>query len=182
MESFFEPWQQPAEIEVLVARCRGLRPRAILEIGTARGGTLRCWLECASPGATVISVDLPWKAEDHRELFRSWAPPGVTLHLLHADSHDPATLAEVARLAPVLDFLFIDGDHTYRGVKQDFDWYAGLVRPGGLVALHDIHPSAATPEIAVPRFWRELRAGDLRTEEIVADPGQAGFGIGLVYP
>lgn len=41
-----------------------------------------------------------------------------------------------------MDFLFIDGDHAYEGVKADFEMYSPLVRKGGLVALHDIcvHP------------------------------------------
>jgi predicted O-methyltransferase YrrM len=42
-----------------------------------------------------------------------------------------------------LDFLFIDGDHTYEGVKQDFEMYTPLVRKGGLVAMHDIVPPPA---------------------------------------
>jgi predicted O-methyltransferase YrrM len=36
------------------------------------------------------------------------------------------------------DFLFIDGDHTYQGVKQDFQMYSPLVKKGGIVAFHDI--------------------------------------------
>jgi predicted O-methyltransferase YrrM len=41
-----------------------------------------------------------------------------------------------------LDFLFIDGDHTYKGVKEDFEMYSPLVRKGGVIAFHDItkHP------------------------------------------
>jgi len=41
-----------------------------------------------------------------------------------------------------LDFLFIDGDHTYEGVKRDFEMYSPLVRNGGIIAFHDIvkHP------------------------------------------
>ena len=41
-----------------------------------------------------------------------------------------------------LDFLFIDGDHAFKGVKSDFQLYSELVRPGGLIAFHDIIPGA----------------------------------------
>ena len=39
-----------------------------------------------------------------------------------------------------------------------------------------------TPSISgeVPRFWRELKER-YRTEELIADPEQDGYGIGLVY-
>lgn len=37
-----------------------------------------------------------------------------------------------------LDFLFIDGDHNYEGVKKDWDLYSTLLNKGALVAFHDI--------------------------------------------
>ncbi len=33
--------------------------------------------------------------------------------------------------------LFIDADHSYEGVKQDFELWSPLVEPGGLVLFHD---------------------------------------------
>lgn len=41
-----------------------------------------------------------------------------------------------------LRFLWIDGDHTYKGAKTDFDNFAHHLRPGSVVALHDVlHPA-----------------------------------------
>ncbi|MEO0196406.1 MAG: class I SAM-dependent methyltransferase [candidate division WOR-3 bacterium] len=37
-----------------------------------------------------------------------------------------------------LDFLFIEGNHSYEGVKMDFEMYFPLVRKGGIIAFHDI--------------------------------------------
>ncbi len=36
-----------------------------------------------------------------------------------------------------VDFIFIDGDHTYEGAKQDIDNYAPKLCVGGTLALHD---------------------------------------------
>ena len=36
-----------------------------------------------------------------------------------------------------LDFVFIDGDHSYRAVKDDLAAWEPLVKRGGLVAGHD---------------------------------------------
>jgi predicted O-methyltransferase YrrM len=36
-----------------------------------------------------------------------------------------------------IDFLFIDGDHTYEGVKKDWDLYSKIMNPQGVVVFHD---------------------------------------------
>lgn len=36
-----------------------------------------------------------------------------------------------------IDFLFIDGDHSYDGVKKDFDLYSKIMSDNGVIVLHD---------------------------------------------
>jgi hypothetical protein len=36
-----------------------------------------------------------------------------------------------------IDFLFIDGDHTYDGVKLDFDLYSTILSENGIIVVHD---------------------------------------------
>jgi len=36
-----------------------------------------------------------------------------------------------------VDFLFIDGNHTYEGVKKDFDLYSNLLSDNGIIVIHD---------------------------------------------
>lgn len=36
-----------------------------------------------------------------------------------------------------IDLLFIDGDHSYEGVKQDFDLYSNILSDNGVIILHD---------------------------------------------
>lgn len=36
-----------------------------------------------------------------------------------------------------LDFVYIDGDHSYKGVKSDIDLYYPKVRTGGVIGGHD---------------------------------------------
>jgi predicted O-methyltransferase YrrM len=104
--------------------------------------------------------------------------------LIRDDSHRPETLAAVREslAGRPVDFLFLDGDHTYNGVRTDFEMYAPLVRPGGVIAFHDIVPNPMCPAIEVPRFWQELCARH-RVREIVdrRDSSQLGMGIGVVF-
>lgn len=36
-----------------------------------------------------------------------------------------------------IDFLFIDGDHSYEGVKLDFDLYSTILSDKGVIMIHD---------------------------------------------
>lgn len=36
-----------------------------------------------------------------------------------------------------IDILFIDGDHSYEGVKKDFDLYSNIMSDNGIIILHD---------------------------------------------
>ncbi len=48
-----------------------------------------------------------------------------------------------------IDYLFIDGDHNYNAVKQDFEDWFPYVTIGGIISLHD---SAANRK--GPFFWK----------------------------
>jgi predicted O-methyltransferase YrrM len=43
-----------------------------------------------------------------------------------------------SKIPPVLDILFVDGDHTYEGTRDDFTNYVPMVRSGGLIICHDV--------------------------------------------
>ena len=82
-----------------------------------------------------------------------------------------------------MDFLFIDGDHSYEGVKRDFADYAPLVRPGGLIAFHDIVPGGPGKHGdpgGVPIFWRELAVSRVDATELVEDWDWGSCGVGVV--
>ena len=152
------------ELSAFAKIVRGLRPRTLVEVGTAQGGVF--WLLCrlAAADATLVSLDLPpldrfsggeKLSVDLQAMKRS----KQTVLALHGDSHEPEMLhrlCEALNQRPI-DLLFIDGDHTYDGVRSDYSMYSPLVRRGGLIALHDI---VKTPwqGCEVHRFWGELMA------------------------
>jgi len=78
-----------------------------------------------------------------------------------------------------IDFLFIDGDHSYDGVKLDFDIYCSLLNPEGIVSFHDIVVHSRKSACTVHRFWQEIK-GKFEHEEIVEDWDGEFAGIGLV--
>lgn len=137
------------------------RPHArVLEVGSLFGGTLWWWSHLPAI-ETLVSVDLPsdWEpirdgVREAREIWAEWFAPRVEFVEHLADSHDPATVEAVG--GP-FDFAFIDGDHSYEGVRADWLAWSPLVRPGGLVAFHDTWPNGDTAEPGVVRWVDELR-------------------------
>ncbi len=184
----FVPIQFRAEIAAFIESVAALRPQAVLEVGTEGGGTLLLLTLAAAPDATVISVDLPvgrfggyplWKASYYRRL----ALPSQQLHLLRANSHALSTLQRIREILAdrPLDVLFIDGDHTYGGVRIDWQMYGPLVAPKGFVGFHDIVPHPPETGCEVYAFWQELKA-KFAHREIVAKSTQSWGGIGMVWP
>lgn len=180
--------QVDEEIVELIAELTRRGARNVVEIGTARGGTLFLLLRSLAPDARIVSVDLPggpfgggyphWKAA----LFHSLARRGQTLRLLRGDSHAESTRDQIsASLDGGADFILIDGDHSYEGAKRDFELYRPLLSKRGFLAFHDIVPGPPHKVGGVPKLWAELKA-QFPHRELVKDWGQGGYGIGLLFP
>ena len=172
--------QIPSEISRLAEAVAAIEPRVILEIGTASGGTALIWAALARE--RVISCDLI-DMHYQQPLFSRFPPPGSScrMTLLSGNSHDPAFKERVAREldGQCVDFLFIDGDHTEAGVTADYEDYRGFVRPGGLIAFHDILENQPLPTNQVYQLWKRLKHR-APTEELVTEGNHSGFGIGLL--
>jgi predicted O-methyltransferase YrrM len=184
---FLRPMQNPHEIKSLIEKVQELKPKTILEVGTARGGTLFLFCQSAPKDAEIVSLDLPygkngggfprWK----EPVYRLFARPEQHLKLLRANSHlqESREKVEHAVQDKKFDLIMIDADHSYDGVKRDFELYSPLVSERGIVVLHDILPNRFDPEIHVHRLWGEISAAH-QCEEIVDDYQQGCLGIGIV--
>ena len=185
----FPSYQRGTEIIALLRLLENNPPRYVCEIGTACGGTLFLLARMCRPDALLISVDSGLAIE--RSLIHSQFARGKQ-HItnIRRDSRATETVRKVRSIlcGEPLDLLFIDGDHGYEAVKSDFTSYSPLVRPGGLIVLHDIvrdfyarygkRTGFDTGE--VPTFWEEIKQL-YRTTELIEDPRQDGFGIGIIH-
>ena len=177
--------QQREEIHWLFELVRAARPRAVLEIGLDEGGTLFLWTRAAALDARLVAIDTrPTGPFGLRSPFplarRGFAHSQQRVDLvMPADSHDPETRAHVESLLEgrPLDFLFIDGDHSREGVWADFELYSPLVRPGGLIAFHDVSEHTYPAVEGVMQFWREFTREHETEERVLGDA--PGYGIGV---
>jgi predicted O-methyltransferase YrrM len=180
---FLYAFQVPEEIVPLLEDVRTLKPQTVLEIGTHRGGTLYLWARMAQPDAILISIDLPGGkfgggySPFRTPIYRRFGQERQKLHLMRANSHHPSTLEETKRLLSgrPIDLLFIDGDHTYEGVKKDWEMYSPLVRSGGLIVFHDV--AGNYEDTQVKAFWDEAKINHPYKEYMTHPEKLYGIGV-----
>ncbi len=186
----FPPAQHPGEFGGLLRLVRERAPHVLLEIGTNYGGTTYLLSRYAPPDASLTTCDIECKVNPLQ--LERVGRRGQRIQFLQVDSHSESGAQAIRASVPTgVDFLFVDGDHSYEGVRQDFLALADLLRPGGLLVFHDIVEDYRTRfRIAtnayvggVPRFWRELRdvlPRSFAPRELVDDRDQDGLGIGVL--
>jgi predicted O-methyltransferase YrrM len=83
-----------------------------------------------------------------------------------------------------IDFLMVDGDHRYTGVKKDWQLYSPLVKQNSLIALHDILFHPKVPECKVDKLWKEIKT-NYKHREFIDRENDRGWGqwggIGIVW-
>jgi predicted O-methyltransferase YrrM len=189
------PSQIESEIVPALELAAAIPPRNVLEIGTSLGGTLFLLARVSARDATIISMDLPWQqasgaySEWREKYYRSFGDLDQRIRLIRFDSHSQEAEVAVGQTlnGTKLDLLFIDGDHSYEGVRADLKAYGSLVKPGGFILLHDINPdsrarygkASGSDSGEVFLVWQELKIR-LDGEEFIENEDQDGYGIGVI--
>jgi predicted O-methyltransferase YrrM len=185
---FLRPYQIKWEITELARMVEKSKSQIILEIGSFKGGTLFVFSRMAKNNALILSIDLPggpfgggypsWK----KYFFKKIASKNQKIELIRGNSHSLETLEYLKKILSgrKIDFLFIDGDHTYEGVKKDYDLYSNFVKDGGLIAFHDIVKHKDITNCNIYDFWNELKKVK-KYKEIIYNPSQDWAGIGVIF-
>lgn len=167
----FWQWLQQDQREFwpLYEEVSKISPKRIMEIGSAHGGGLIFWDRLVGSEGQVISLN--YADSPVGQWTMDFSTCTCDLHLIPKNSHSPEALTAVqAALTGPLDFLFIDGDHSYEGAKMDYEMYSPLVRAGGLIGFHDI---SYDTEIQVKRAFDQIDKPKRKIE--------FSHGIGIVY-
>jgi hypothetical protein len=117
-----------------------------LRVVPERGSCLQLGLgECDASHAVWCSlfahvVTIDWRAC----LVNEDSYPG-------ADTRSREAITLAVRYAPY-DLVFIDAGHSFVDVQHDYLHYREMLRPGGIVALHDALPRPTYPEVEVHKL------------------------------
>lgn len=179
-QDIFPAVQNPAELRSFLETVSERSPKTVVEIGTAAGGTFYCLSQIADPSALLVSIDFlggnygGGQTNLECKLFATFGPVTQRVEFIRQRSFHYSTLTSLRKILDgrEIDLLFIDGDHSYAGVKSDYEMYHPLVAEEGMIAFHDI---IEIPEEAkgwqngndVSIFWKELSLKVRSSREII---------------
>jgi predicted O-methyltransferase YrrM len=175
---------------LLYGLVKSIKPRVVVEIGSARGRSA-CFMGMAlkeNGSGKLYAIDphvrTAWNDDESVETY------GCLVE--NIDKCDLQDFVQIVRdnsegagrnWSTPIDVLFIDGDHSYAGVKRDWELFAPHVQPFGVTIFHDTlwdlrpDPRYSRPDMGVPTFVEELRAQGYPV--ITLDKN---FGVSLVQP
>ncbi|HTU29342.1 MAG TPA: class I SAM-dependent methyltransferase [Solirubrobacteraceae bacterium] len=145
------PMHSDAEAEVLRRLARG--GACVVEIGVYEGSSAVVLCEVLGPESTLHLID-PFVDPVGWSLPRGWqAAPFATRRAMRrhgGGDRGPRIEWHVARSqdvgrtwpGPQVDFVFIDGDHSPEGCREDWDVWHPHVPRGGAIAFHDARHGA----------------------------------------
>jgi hypothetical protein len=102
-----------------------------IEIGRFNGGSTVLLAFAIGPNGSLISIDSEPQDDQALEVFLRHATLLERVELVVADAGALGHDDEV-------DFVFIDGDHSYEGAKRDHNKWGSKVRAGGFIIHHDM--------------------------------------------
>jgi predicted O-methyltransferase YrrM/glycosyltransferase involved in cell wall biosynthesis len=150
----------------------------VLEIGTEQGISTAAFLVGVEKnGGHVYSVDILPQYDniyDHPQ----WT-------FIHTNSVvNPEPVYKV--ITEPIDVLMIDGDHHYESVMADLKNYMPLVKPGGLILMHDVAPCDEVRPKIIAENWFPIDGPRHAYDDFLAAhptwkaeirPGRLGLGV-----
>lgn len=132
----------------------------VLEIGCDVGNSTTAFLAGAS--SFVTSIDINPRCAGNFPDEPKW-------EFILGDSRLPSTILQVSN--QIFDVLYIDGAHDYETVRADLENYSPLVRPGGLILMHDVLCPDTFP--GVRQAFDEFTLGEKSIRE-------ESYGLGVI--
>jgi predicted O-methyltransferase YrrM len=157
-----------------------------VELGSAFGASAYLFSVFLRPGGKIVLVDnANPKPLTHRRRILHDLSQNFDVYMIERSTFD--ALDAVTEITGCrVDHMHIDADHRYESVKWDYENYAPLVQPGGILQFHDIceREGDLAWTIQINKLWSQLML-HYRCQTFVdldySDPDVPGnVGIGVV--
>jgi predicted O-methyltransferase YrrM len=118
-----------------------------VEIGCYAGASACLMLQ--RKNTNVISIDLgnPIDISIVKSNVNKLNTHNNSYRYIEGNSHNVEIFNELKKYIDGIDILFIDGDHSYDGVMNDFELYSQLVKNGGYIVFDDYNDSIFSPDV-----------------------------------
>jgi len=112
--------------------------------------------------------------DDKNKVHKQWKKYGVDDVITHYKMTSQDFLNH-KKCPKSIDLLYVDGDHSYEGIKHDFNKYYPLLNKDALVIAHDIHPNLAKefPETGGYKVYEEIDLNKYEKFRLPIYPGLA---------
>jgi len=167
-----EPQTQTTVAERAALGRHAANCRRLIEIGVFNGVSTLTIRNAMAPDGVLWAVDpfypgqLGFNLDEHISKWMAGRSRNGICKFLKQTGTEAANTYRVQRLPPV-DFVFIDADHTWKGIEADWSGWGPLIGAGGVVALHD---SRSCPDNPIThdsvRYTNEVIRRDPRFEVI----------------
>lgn len=120
-----------------------------VEIGCYAGGSACLMIQ--RPNTNVVSIDLgsPISPNIVKRNVDKFNKLNNSYTYLQGNSQTSEMVNRLTNLIDSIDILFIDGDHSYQGVLNDFSLYYNLVRQGGYIIFDDYADFKYSPQVKI---------------------------------
>jgi predicted O-methyltransferase YrrM len=144
--------QNQAELFYVVATAKFIRAKNIFEFGTFTGRTTY-YLACSTENTEVSTLDLPPGHEgryiQNVGYYFAGTEQEKNIKQIFVNSREFDPLPYKSSM----DFIFVDGDHSYDGVKNDTEKALTMIAPGGVIMWHDYGPSR---DLGLAKYFTEF--------------------------
>lgn len=162
-----------------------IRPNRILCVGSRKGFIPAiCALACQENGfGQVDFVDAGYDQDNpnHWTGIGWWKKIDPDKHFLELDANKRlktyvmTTKKFAQKYHYRYKYIYIDGDHSYQGVKTDYNLFWPRLAKNGLMVFHDVvvKKDKGVPLFGVWKFWNEIKENKI----IFPIPKNSGLGI-----
>jgi hypothetical protein len=133
-------------LRALIGELHRLRPRTIIDLGSASDLRMRLWSLFAAPDATIVNTAWPGSTFDEqaRATLVEHRSPSHNCILAHRATGFAEIRSDLERCCGRrIDLLFIDGLNPYPLVREAYDALRPLVARGGCLVWDGMAPTAA---------------------------------------